>query len=77
MSMAKHMTMLFLMRDFNTTEQNEALMEFLEDHDLLNLVKIPTCVKNADNPSTLDLIIIKTYEIPTYGWYIQRIFRFP
>ena len=45
------------MGDFHTTDQNEVLLEFLEDNELSNLVKFQTCFKNADNPSTLDLII--------------------
>ena len=45
------------MEDFNTTYEDEVLSEFLEDNELSNLVKFPTCYKNADNPSTIDLII--------------------
>ena len=45
------------MGDFNTTDQDEVLLEFLEDNELSNLVKFPTCYRNADNPSTIDLTI--------------------
>ena len=48
---------VILMGDFNTSDQDEVLLEFLEDNELSNLVKFPTCFKNADNPSTIDLII--------------------
>ena len=47
---------VILTGDFSYTEQDEDLIEFLEDNKLSNLVKFLTCFKNAENPSTIDLI---------------------
>ena len=33
--------------------------DFLEDHDLSNLVHFPTCFKNNENPREIDLIVTK------------------
>ena len=48
---------IILMGDFNITPTEEELQDFLEEQDLSNLVHFPTCFKNLDNPSTIDLII--------------------
>ena len=44
-----------LMGDLNITDTDEDLFEFLEGHNLSNLVDFPTCFKNVENPSTIDL----------------------
>ena len=46
-----------LLGDFNITESEEEMHDFLEDYDLSNLVHFPTCFKNAENPREIDLII--------------------
>ena len=43
--------------DFNLEEQNAHLSEFLDVRDFTNLVKEPTCYKNAENPSCIDLFL--------------------
>ena len=48
--------------DFNTQEDNEVLEDFLEDYHAKNLVKDPTCYKNAENPSCIDLFITNSYQ---------------
>ena len=46
-----------LVGDFNTQEDSEILEDFLEDYHAKNLVKDPTCFKNPENPSCIDLFI--------------------
>ena len=46
-----------LLGDFDNTDQDKVLLEFLVDTELTNLVIFPACFKNADNSSTIDLII--------------------
>ena len=48
--------------DFNTQEDQEILDEFLEDYHAKNLVKDPTCFKNLENPSCIDLFITNSYQ---------------
>ena len=47
--------------DFNMQENDDILDEFMEDFLAKNLVKEPTCFKNADNPSCIDLFITNSY----------------
>ena len=48
--------------DFNTQEDNEVLEDFLEDYHAKNLVKDPTCYKNPESPSCIDLFITNSYQ---------------
>ena len=48
--------------DFNTQEDKEILDDFLEDYHAKNLVKDPTCFKNPENPSCIDLFITNSYQ---------------
>ena len=43
--------------DFNMQEHNTKLSDFLDKHHSKNLVKEPTCFKNPDNPSCIDLFV--------------------
>jgi exonuclease III len=43
--------------DFNIDINEEILEEFLFEQNLRNLVKQPTCYKNVDNPSCIDLFL--------------------
>ena len=45
-----------LVGDFNT-EVSDVLSIFLYQYDLENLVKDKTCIKNPNNPSTIDLFL--------------------
>ena len=47
--------------DFNVKEEDDILEEFMEDYHAKNLVKEPTCFKNPDNPSCIDLFITNSY----------------
>ena len=46
-----------LLGDFNTKDTEQILVDFNQQYDSKNIVKDPTCFKNVDNPSTIDLII--------------------
>ena len=48
--------------DFNIEENDDILDEFMEDYLAKNLVKEPTCFKNAENPSCIDLFITNSYQ---------------
>ena len=43
--------------DFNIEEEEDPLHEFLHQHNAKNLVKEPTCFKNPENPSCIDLFL--------------------
>ena len=48
--------------DFNVQEdEDDALDEFMNDTLAKNLVKEPTCFKNTENPSCIDLFITNSY----------------
>ena len=47
---------IIIMGDFNSEPLDTELKEFCEIYCLKNLVKDPTCYKNPENPSCIDLI---------------------
>ena len=48
---------IILLGDFNTKETEQVMEDFIFEQDLTNLVKFPTCYKNVNNPSSIDLIL--------------------
>ena len=50
-------TNFLLIGDFNCEDTEPVLSEFLDQYDQKNIVKEPTCFKNPDNPSCIDLFI--------------------
>ena len=57
-----------LLGDFNSEVTDDAMLEFCEIFNLKNLVKTPTCYKNPENPSCIDLILtnrIKSFQDTT------------
>ena len=48
---------VFLIGDFNSEPSENDLLQFCELYNLKNIVKEPTCFKNHDNPSCIDLIL--------------------
>ena len=48
---------IVLVGDFNEKESESNTKSFLEEHNLKNLVKEPTCYKNPQNPSCIDWIL--------------------
>ena len=47
--------------DFNIQEGQGVLDEFLDEFHAKNMVKEPTCFKNPENPSCIDLFITNSY----------------
>ena len=48
---------ILLLRDFNACVDFETMNDFCSSYCLKNLIKPPTCFKNAENPSSIDLIL--------------------
>ena len=48
---------VILLGDFNSEVSNDVMEDFCELFNLKNLVKEPTCYKNPENPSCIDLIL--------------------
>ena len=46
-----------LLGDFNSEIHESLMKDFCESYNLRNLIKEPTCFKNLENPSTIDLIL--------------------
>ena len=53
---------VILIGDFNSEMSENAMIEFCEMYDLQNLIKEPTCFKNVDNPSSIDVILTNRKE---------------
>ena len=48
---------VLLLGDFNTCVDDEAMKNFCSSYCLNSLIKQPTCFKNPENPSCIDLIL--------------------
>ena len=48
---------ILLLGDFNSEFSEPCLNDFCDIYNLRNLVKEPTCYKNPDNPSCIDLFL--------------------
>ena len=48
---------ILLLGDFNSTMSEKPMKEFCEMYSLHNLIKEPTCYKNINNPSSIDVIL--------------------
>ena len=48
---------IILLGDFNCEPTDSEMLDFCEIYGLKNIVKEPTCFKNAENPSLIDLIL--------------------
>ena len=53
---AKHGNII-LIGDFNVSPEESHIETFCESYGLKNLIKVPTCYKNPQNPSCIDLIL--------------------
>ena len=49
---------LLLMGDFNVNTSELNMKDFCDSYGLKSLIKVPTCFKNPENPSCIDLILI-------------------
>ena len=48
---------ILLLGDFNSEMREDAMQEFCNVYNLKTLVNEPTCFKNVDNPSCIDLVL--------------------
>ena len=48
---------MILLDDFNASVTESTINDFCEMYSLQNLINEPTCYKNANNPSSIDLIL--------------------
>ena len=50
-------TKTILLGDFNVCVDDETMRNFCNSYSLHSLIKQPTCFKNPENPSCIDLIL--------------------
>ena len=48
---------VIIMGDFNSELTETNMAEFCDTYDLTNLIREPTCYKNPNNPSAIDVIL--------------------
>ena len=48
---------LLILGDFNCTMSEKPMIDFCDMYNLHNLIKEPTCYKNPNNPSSIDLML--------------------
>ena len=48
---------ILILGDFNSTMSDVPMKNFCELYNLENLIKEPTCYKNPNNPSSIDVIL--------------------
>ena len=48
---------MLLLGDFNCSVEERNLKDFCQMYDLENLIREPTCFKNASNPSSIDVML--------------------
>ena len=48
---------ILIIWDFNSTMFDMSMKDFCELYDLENLIKESTCFKNANNPSSIDVLL--------------------
>ena len=52
---------ILLLGDFNCEPTDDVMTDFCQSYNLKNLIGYPTCFKNIDNPSCIDLILTNRY----------------
>ena len=48
---------MILLGDFNTSIIDDTMTDFCQMYNLQNMINEPTCYKNVNNPSAIDLIL--------------------
>ena len=48
---------ILIIGDFNSSQTETHMKIFCETYDLENLIKVPTCFKNVNNPSSIDVML--------------------
>ena len=54
---------VLILGDFNATPENQTVKDFCHVHNLDHLINEPTCYKNPNNPSCIDLMITNTLTV--------------
>ena len=52
---------ILLMGDLNAEPHDNHLKDFCDIDNLKNLIKVPTCFKNPDRPTCIDVMLINSY----------------
>ena len=52
---------IILIGDFNAVNSDAALTDFCSMYNLKNLITEPTCYKNAENPTSIDVILTNRF----------------
>ena len=52
---------ILLIGDFNAEPHDHFLMNFCDVYNLKNLIKVPTCFKNPETPTSIDLMLTNSY----------------
>ena len=47
--------------EINTEPHDHFLMDFCDVYDLKNLIKVPTCFKNPEKPTSIDVMLTNSY----------------
>ena len=63
-----------LIGDFNSEMCEDAMKVFCSTYNLKNLVDEPTCFKNVDNPSCIDLILPINLDISKRQLLLKRVY---
>ena len=62
---------LLLLGDFNSEITEPAMKDFCETYNLKNLIDEPTCFKNPNNPSSIDLMLTNKYRSVQHNHTIE------
>ena len=53
---------IFVMGDFNAEPHDHFLMDFCDENNLKNLIKVPICFKNSERPTSIDMMLTNSYK---------------
>ena len=54
---------IFLMGDFYAEPHDHFLINFCDVYNLKNLIKVRTCLKNSESPTSIDVMLANSYRI--------------
>ena len=54
---------IFLMGDFYAEPHDHFLINFCDVYNLKNLIKVRTCFKNSESPTSIDVMLANSYRI--------------
>ena len=52
---------IFLIGDFNAEPHDHFLMDYCAVYNLKNLIKFPTCFKNPERPTSIDVMLTNSF----------------